>query len=61
MDEVAYARYMQRAKDADFIYKTIREIYGYEIPWKQAYYKALKDKLLYPEEKKLVKEFHPIK
>ncbi|MBQ3146805.1 MAG: hypothetical protein IJB91_03660 [Oscillospiraceae bacterium] len=61
MDEVAYARHIRRAKEADFIYNTIRAIYGIEIPWQQAYFMAIKDKLLYPEEKELVKEFHPVK
>lgn len=61
MDELAYARHIKRANEAEFIYKSIREIYGFAIPWKQAYFMAIKDKLLYPEEKKLVKEFYPVK
>lgn len=61
MDELAYARYIRIANEAEFIYKTIRELYGYEIPWKQAYFMAIKEKLLDPEEKKLVKEFYPVK
>lgn len=61
MDELAYARHIQRANEADFIYKTIRELYGYEIPWKQAYFMAIKEKLLYPKEKELVKEFYPVR
>ena len=61
MDELAYKQHIKRANEAEFIYNTIRELYGYEIPWKQAYFMAIKDKLLYPEEKNLVKEFYPVR
>ena len=61
MDEIAYARYIQRGRKADEIYKTIRELYGYDVPWNKVYFMAIKDKLLSAEEKKLVKEFHAIK
>lgn len=61
MNELAYARHIKRAKDADWIYESIRELYGYEIPWKKAYFMAINDKLLSKEEKELVKEFHPVK
>lgn len=61
MDELAYARYHKRANAADELYRTIRELYGWEIPWNKAYYMAIKDKLLSSEEKHLVKEFHPIR
>jgi hypothetical protein len=61
MDEIAYARHIRRANEAEFIYKTIRELYGWEIPWNKSYFMAIKDRILYPEEKKLVKEFYPVR
>lgn len=60
MNELAYARHIQRAKEAESIYKTIKELYEY-IPWKQAYFMAIRDKLLSKEQKELVKEFYPVK
>ena len=60
MDELAYARYNKRANEAGEVYKTIRELYGWEIPWKKAYFMAIKDKLLSKEEKDLVKQYHPV-
>lgn len=61
MDELAYARHIKRAKEAEEVYRTIRELYGLEIPWNKSYFMAIKDKLLSREEKELVKEFYPIK
>ena len=58
MDELAYRRHIKRANEAEKLYKTIREMYGKEIPWKQAYILAVKDRLLSDEEKNLVKEFY---
>lgn len=60
MDEIAYARHIKRANEADSIYRAIRELYGWEVPWKVAYFMAVKDKLIGRDEKALVKEFHPI-
>ena len=60
MDELAYARHIKRAKEAENVYRTIRELYGWEIPWKKSYFMAIKDKLLTKEEKDLVKQFHPV-
>ena len=60
MDEIAYARHINRAREADSIYREIRELYGWGVPWKVAYFMAVKDKLLSKEQKELVKEFHPI-
>ena len=60
MDELAYARHINRAKEAENVYRTIRELYGWEIPWKKSYFMAIKDKLLTKEEKDLVKQFHPV-
>lgn len=60
MDEIAYARYIQTAKKADELYDTIRDLYGREIPWKAAYYRALRDRMLTDEEKIIVKRFHPL-
>lgn len=65
MDELAYARYIQNMKQqeekAREIYKTIRELYGWETPWKKSYFMAIKDKLLSKEDKDIVKEFYPVK
>lgn len=61
MDEFAYAAYIRRAKKADDVYETIRDLYGWEISWPTAYYRAIKDRLLSKEEKDLVKQFHPIR
>ena len=61
MDEIAYARHLKRADRADETYRTIREIYGWEIPWNKSYFMAIKDKLLTKEDKELVKEFHPVR
>lgn len=61
MDELAYARHIKRANEAEKVYRTIRELYGWEIPWNKSYFMAIKDKLLSREEKELVKEFYPIK
>lgn len=61
MDELAYRRYIERANEAEAIYRTIREMYGKEIPWKQAYLLAVKDRLLSFKERNLVKEFHPMR
>lgn len=60
MDELAYARHIQRAKEAENVYRTIRELYGWEIPWNKSYFMAIKDKLLSKEEKDLVKQFHKV-
>lgn len=60
MDELAYARHIKRAKDAENVYCTIRELYGWEIPWKKAYRMSIQDKLLSKEEKDLVEQFHPV-
>lgn len=59
MDEIAYARHINRAREADSIYWEIRELYGW-VPWREAYFMAVTDKLLSKEQKELVKEFHPI-
>ena len=59
--DYAYAKYIQKAKRADEIYETIRDLYGWETPWKQAYFMAIKDRMMSQEEKNLVKEFHPVK
>lgn len=61
MDELAYARHIKRANEAEFVYESIRELYGYAVPWKQAYFMAIRDKLLSKEQKALVKEFYPVK
>lgn len=61
MDELAYSQYIRRANKAEEIYRTIRELYGWENPWKTAYFMAIKDKLLSKEEKDLVKEFNPVR
>ena len=65
MDELAYRRYIQHMneseKKASEIYRTIRELYGYDTPWKKAYFMAIKDKLLSKEEKDIVKKFYPVK
>ena len=61
MDELAYARHIRRAKEADELVKAILEVYGFRTPWKKAYFMAIKDKLLSKEEKELVKEFHPVR
>jgi hypothetical protein len=60
MDELAYARHIERAKEAENVYRTIRELYGWGIPWNKSYFMAIKDKLLSKEEKDLVKQFHPV-
>ena len=60
MDELAYARHINRAKEAENVYRTIRELYGWEIPWNKSYFMAIKDKLLTKEEKDLVKQYHPV-
>ena len=60
MNEVAYSQYIRQAKKADELYYTIRDLYGEEIPWKQAYYKAIKDRLLTVEDKDLIRRFHPV-
>ena len=60
MDEMAYARYIKRANEADSIYEAIRDLYGWKTPWVEAYFMAIKDKLLDKEDKELVKEFHPL-
>ena len=60
MDELAYARHINRAKEAENVYRTIRELYGWEIPWNKSYFMAIKDKLLTKEEKDLVKQFYPV-
>lgn len=61
MDEAAYTRYIARSKEADEIYRTIRELYGWLTPWDKAYFMAIKDGILSKDDKKLVKEFHPIR
>jgi hypothetical protein len=61
VDELAYRRYIERANKAEELYKTIREMYGKEIPWKQAYLLAVKDRLLSFAEKNLVKEFYSLR
>lgn len=61
MDEFAYERYMADAKKADELQRVILELYGFGTPWKQAYFMAIKDKLLSKDDKNLLKEFHPIK
>lgn len=61
MDELAYARHIQRANEAEKLYRTILELYGWEIPWNKAYFMAIKDRLLSKEEKNLVLEFYPVR
>lgn len=61
MDELAYARHIRRAKKAEEIYTTIRELYGWKTPWSKAYFMAIKDKLLTKEDKEIVKEFYPVR
>ena len=61
MDELAYARYYQNEKKAREVYLAIRDLYGWDYTWAQAYFKALKDKLISKEEKELVKTYYPIK
>lgn len=61
MDDIAYRRYQANAKKADELQRMILELYGFSTPWKQAYFMAIKDRLLSREEKDLLKEFHPIK
>lgn len=60
MDEVEWAHYLQVSKRADEIYRTVRELYGWEIPWNKVYFMAIKDKLLSADEKNIVKKFYPI-
>jgi hypothetical protein len=59
--DYAYEKYIQRAERAEGLYNAVRDLYGWDVPWKQAYYKALKDRLLSQEEKNLVKEFYPVR
>ena len=59
MNEVAYSQYIQQAKKADELYYAIRELYGEEIPWRQAYIHAVKNRLLTAEDKDLIRRFHP--
>lgn len=61
MDELAYARHLKRADRATETYRTIRELYGWEIPWKTSYFMAIKDKLLSKEDKDIVKAFYPVR
>lgn len=61
MDGLMYLKYQDRAKKADELQRTVMELYGFEVPWKQAYFMAIKDRILSKEEKELVKEFHPIR
>lgn len=61
MNEVAWALHCKKEKQAEEIYRTIRELYGWEIPWNKSYFMAIKDKMLSADEKNLVKEFYPIK
>ena len=61
MNEAAWALYCKMAKQADEIYRTIRDLYGWEIPWNKSYFMAIKDKMFTADEKNLVKEFYPIK
>lgn len=58
-NEIRYALYVKRAKAADELYKTIRDLYGDERPWKQVYMLAIRDKVLSEDEKNLLCEFHP--
>ena len=58
IDERAYAEYQKRSKKADELYDTIRELYGQEVPFKQAYYKALLGHMLSDEDKNLLREFY---
>lgn len=61
MDELAYAQYIKKANKAEEIRRTIFELYGFGTNWRDAYFMAIKDKLLSKEEKALVKEFYPVK
>lgn len=61
MDELAYARYYEGERKARELYLAIRDLYGWDYTWSQAYFKAIKDKLLSREEKELVKKYYPIK
>ena len=61
MNELAYTQHIKKAEKADTLYRTIRELYGWESPWRETYFRAIKDKLLSKEDKLLVKEFHPVK
>ena len=61
MNAVDWALYCKRAKQADEIYRTIRELYGWGIPWNKSYFMAIKDKMFTEDENNLVKEFYPIK
>ena len=61
MDDLAYARYVRRAKKAEECFIAIRELYGWHIPFRKAYLMAIKDKLLSNEEKNLINEFYPVR
>ena len=58
LDERAYAEYWKRSNKADELYGAIRELYGKDIPLKQAYLKALRDGMLSEEDKALLREFY---
>ena len=58
LDERVYAEHWKRSNKADELYDTIRELYGQDIPLKQAYFKALRDDMLSKEDKALLREFY---
>ena len=61
MNEAAYTNHINRANKSDEIYRTIRDLYGWSIPWYEAYFMAIKDGILSKDDKQLVKEFHPVR
>lgn len=59
MDKLAYRRYCDRGKAAYDIFKAVKSMYPF-LPWKDAYLRAVKDGLLTKDDRKLVREFHPV-
>lgn len=59
MDELAYRRYCDRGKAADDIFRAVKSMYA-SLPWRDAYLRAVKDRVLTKDDRELVREFHPV-